>query len=276
MTKVSLELRAAGYCKAGRHHALKGAMRETIRFYATFAIIHHPGQGYILYDTGYTSRFYEQTARFPYCIYARMTPVAVEKEEEVVSQLAAMGIAPVEISYIIISHFHADHLGGVKDFPNAQFISSRLAYESVKGKTGWSAVRRGFLPGHLPDDFEERLTLIDFDTTLQTNALGSWVNVFEDGSIKLCLLEGHAKGQMGALIDTMTKPFFLIADAAWLKAHYETDAVPHGMVRLFFDSWKNYLNTLKSLRVFHQKHPEVAMVATHCRETYEQLKGKQF
>jgi glyoxylase-like metal-dependent hydrolase (beta-lactamase superfamily II) len=276
MTKVSLELRAAGYCTAGRHHALKGAKRETIRFYATFALISHPDHGYVLFDTGYTSRFYEETARFPYSIYRRMTPVTVEKEEEVVSQLAAMGIAPGEITYIIISHFHADHLGGVKDFPKAQFISSRLAYESVKGKTGWSAVRRGFLPGHLPDNFEERLTLIDFDETAQTYVPGPWVDLFEDGSIKLCLLEGHAKGQMGALIDATTKPFFLIADAAWLKAHYESDAVPHGIVRLFFDSWKNYLNTLKNLRTFRHQHPEVEMVATHCRETYEQLKGKQF
>ena len=200
----------------------------------------------------------------------------MNKEEEVVSQLTLFGIEAEQVKYIIISHFHADHLGGLKDFPKATFICSRKAYESVKGKTGWSAVKRAFLPGHLPADFEQRLQLIDFIGAARDPVLGTLVDVFNDQAIQLCLLEGHARGQMGALINTADRKFFLVADAAWLKEHYETEALPHGIVRLFFDSWKEYKASLKRLRTFHLANPDVEMVACHCRETFEKLKGKKF
>lgn len=276
MTKVSLEIKAAGFCTASRHHAVKGSKRETIRFYATYALIHHPVKGYILFDTGYTGRFYEQTQEFPYSTYAKATIVEVHKKDEVVNQLVAIGIVAEEVKYIIISHFHADHLGGLRDFPNAEFICSKGAYESIRGKSGWSAVKQGFLPEHLPPDFQQRMRLIDFEGAEQDEMLGPIVDVFSDGAIELCLLEGHAKGQMGALVNAVTKKFLLIADAAWLKEHYETEAVPHSIVRLFFDSWKNYRATLTKLRQFYKANPKVEMVACHCRSTYEKLKGKKF
>lgn len=276
MTKVSLEIKAAGFCTASRHHAVKGAKRKTIRFYATFALIHHPGKGYILFDTGYTAYFHEQTRRFPYSIYARTTKVVVNKEDEAVNQLAAVGIAAEEVKYIIISHFHADHLGGLRDFPNAEFICSKGAYESIRGKSGWSAVKQGFLPEHLPPDFHKRTRLIDFEGVQKDELLGPIVDVFGDGAIRLCLLEGHARGQMGALVNAITKKFFLIADAAWQKEHYQTEALPHSIVRLFFDSWKDYKATLATLRQFYKANPGIEMVACHCRSTYEKFKGKTF
>lgn len=276
MTEVSLEIKSAGYCTAGQHHALKGAKRETIRFYATYAVIHHPDQGYILFDTGYTSRFREQTRSFPYSIYAKATAVVVEKEEEAIHQLAAMGIGASEVKYIVVSHFHADHIGGLRDFPDAQFICSRAAYESISKKSGWSAVKQGFLPEHLPDDFKQRLRLIDFDHGEQDDILGPMVDIFADGTLRLCSLEGHAAGQMGMLVNTAAKSVFLVADAAWLKEHYETDALPHSIVRLFFDSWSNYKDTLARLRRFHKANPNVEMIACHCRATYEALRGKCF
>ncbi|GAB5524856.1 MAG: MBL fold metallo-hydrolase [Roseivirga sp.] len=276
MTKVLLEVRAAGYCTAGQHHALRGAKRETIRFYATFAIIQHPEKGCILFDTGYTSRFYEQTRSFPNSIYARATAVSVKKEEEAVNQLSAMGVRAEEVRYIIVSHFHADHIGGLRDFPNAEFICSKRAFESIRSKSGWSAVKQGFLPGHLPADFDQRLRLIDFEEGQPHALLGTGVDVFGDGSIQLYLLEGHAAGQMGALVNTASKKMFLIADAAWLREHYESEALPHGIVRLFFDSWKNYTDTLAVLRRYHKANPDVELIACHCRATYERLKGKRF
>ena len=35
--------------------------QENIKFHALFAIINHPKLGWILFDTGYTKRFYEET-----------------------------------------------------------------------------------------------------------------------------------------------------------------------------------------------------------------------
>ena len=57
---------------------MKGAPRKDIQFYATWAELIHPQHGTVLFDTGYTSRFHDATARFPNSIYANLTAVEIE------------------------------------------------------------------------------------------------------------------------------------------------------------------------------------------------------
>lgn len=73
MLPLKLHLGYAGYCLAGEHHALRGGRRRQIRFYALWGLIEHPRHGLILYDAGYTPRFYEATARWPARLYAELT-----------------------------------------------------------------------------------------------------------------------------------------------------------------------------------------------------------
>jgi len=60
------------------------------------------------------------------------------------------------IQTVSLTHFHADHLVGLRDLPRARFVFAREAYEAVRGKRGLAAVKAGFLPGLLPHDFEAR------------------------------------------------------------------------------------------------------------------------
>lgn len=65
-------------------------------------------------------------------MYRWLTPVTVNKSLH--EQLAMHHIKAEEINYIIISHFHADHIGGWKIFPNAQFICHPEAVASIRHK----------------------------------------------------------------------------------------------------------------------------------------------
>ena len=82
MSKVRFQLESAGYCLANRSHALRKGKSETIRFYATYVHIEHPVHGHILFDTGYTRRFYDLTKKLPFILYAKSTLVVVEEEQE--------------------------------------------------------------------------------------------------------------------------------------------------------------------------------------------------
>ena len=81
MTQVELHVRNSGLCWAQAHHTMKGAPRKDIQFYATWAELIHPQHGTVLFDTGYTSRFHDATARFPNSIYANLTAVEIEPSE---------------------------------------------------------------------------------------------------------------------------------------------------------------------------------------------------
>ena len=49
-----------------------------------------------------------------------ITKVVIEDHQELKNQLQSFGIKTNDINHIIISHFHADHIGGLQDFPNAK------------------------------------------------------------------------------------------------------------------------------------------------------------
>lgn len=270
MTKLKFALKSAGYCTANQSHALRGAPNKTIKFFATYGHIVHPIHGHILFDTGYTRRFYTSTLKYPYKIYAKATKVFIEEHEEALTALKHEGIAPEDIKFIIISHFHADHIGGLKDFPNAQFICSKAAYEDIVLRKGLSAVKKGFLPNLLPENFESRTRFLSFEeTSLIDPHLGNLIDLFEDRSIQLCALDGHAKGQIGALLQS-ERPIFLIADAAWFKANYQQLHLPSPIVRLFFDSWSDFIHSLKKIHTFHKANPETQIIPCHCEETYRE------
>ncbi|WP_296620038.1 MBL fold metallo-hydrolase [Marivirga sp.] len=271
MTAVKFNLASAGYCEAKRSHALSKASNQTIKFYATYAHIEHPIHGHILFDTGYTRRFYEFTKKYPFKIYARVTKVYVNEEDEAKNVLKTKGIYPNDIKFIIISHFHADHIGGLRDFPNAEFICSDVAFQDVRGRKGFFALKKGFIPSLMPEEFQSRTKFLSFDTsTKEVDGLGPVIDLFNDESILICQLDGHAKGQIGALLNA-DKKILLISDAAWLKENYADLHLPNPIVRLFFDSWSDFKKSLHKVHTYHKTHPETLIIPCHCEETINEL-----
>ncbi len=269
---VQFQLKAAGFCWAAQHHAMRGAARKDIKFYATYGIIRHPKHGVILFDTGYATRFFDYTSKYPYKLYQHLTKVKINEAENVVNQLKADGIEANEVTYIIISHFHADHIAGLKDFPNSTFICNRTAYEAIKGKSGLAAMKYGFVPAFLPDDFENRLQLVNIETgTYVDKDLGKLVDLFGDGSILLCDLDGHAVGQMGAILNTAEGIVFLVADACWLEETYKEGKMPHFITRLLFNSWTNFVKNVNKIRNYHQNNPETLIIPCHCEKTMRRV-----
>jgi glyoxylase-like metal-dependent hydrolase (beta-lactamase superfamily II) len=265
---IDFQLKSAGFCYASKHHALRGAEKKTIQYFATYGLIRHPEYGVILFDVGYSQRFFDCTEKLPYRIYQFLTKVKITPEEEVVNVLRSEGIEPEEVKYIILSHFHADHIGGLKDFPKAKFIAGKVAYEAIKDKKGWAAMLHGYVPMLLPDDFESRLQLIEIEKgTYYDKDLGKLIDVFGDGSILLCDLNGHAIGQIGAVLNTNKGTVFLIADACWLEETYKENWLPNPIVRLITGSWKGFLASLKKVQSYYKNNPETVIIPCHCEAT---------
>ena len=270
--KLKLTLMSDGWCEQLESIACRGGKFRHIHFASMFALIQHPRFGAILFDTGYTARFFNETRHFPEKFYRLMTPVQLNESGDVIAQLRTHGIAPEAVRHVIVSHFHADHIGGLKHFPKAKFLCTRAAFDSVKNLSSWRALKHAFLPGLLPPDFSERAAFTE-DAPLvplpeRYAPFSEGRDLLGDGSLLAVELPGHATGQMGIFLTTTDgRDHLLAADACWLSRQYREFLMPHPIVRWLVD-WHAYKVTLQKLHQLHRNHPALRIIPTHCGEIW--------
>src|SRR6266699_152316 len=120
-------------------------------------VIEHP-EGIIVVDTGETARVTEP-GYFPrwHPYYRLGVRERVRPEEEIGPQLRALAFAPADVRWVLLTHFHTDHAGGLSHFPRTEILVSRTEYQAASGFRGQM---RGYLPQHWPTWFVPHL--IDF------------------------------------------------------------------------------------------------------------------
>jgi N-acyl homoserine lactone hydrolase len=72
----------------------------------------------ILIDTGFSKNF-----------EAPSMDLRLDDRDYIVDQLAALGLAPRDIRYLVCTHFDQDHAGGHDAFPEAELVVQRRHYE---------------------------------------------------------------------------------------------------------------------------------------------------
>ncbi|MBP1467173.1 MBL fold metallo-hydrolase [Candidatus Chloroploca sp. M-50] len=270
-TVVRLYLFDTGSCRASLQQALRGAPSEPIAFHALVALIEHPRYGWILWDTGYAPRLFEALRRWPFLLYPLLMPLAIEPHLALVTQLQRRGIDPAEIRYVLVSHFHFDHISGLRDFPRATIVADVEALDSVIGLDGFAALRRAFAPSLLPDDFGQRVQPVYHFNDAPLPPFGATHDLFGDHTLRLVRLPGHARGQMGLLLQTDTGPVFLIADGAWLTRSIEEQRGPGLFGYLIADDAHQVDQTLANLHTFARANPSVTLIPTHCPTSYARI-----
>jgi glyoxylase-like metal-dependent hydrolase (beta-lactamase superfamily II) len=257
-----------GFCTASEHHLIRGGRRVRLAVHSVAALLQHPQRGWLLWDAGYAPRLLDATRRLPFRLYRWATPMHVRPELAVAAQLPRFGLTPGGVKTVVISHFHADHVAGLRDFPRADLVALRSAYEDVAGRRGLRALAVAFVPALLPDDFEKRAALLPAFAGPALGPLGPSHDLFGDGSALLVELPGHARGQMGLLANTEKGRLFFAADSVWLSASYRERRPPHRMTHFFIDDPAAMRQTIDRLHDFAAAFPDVAVVPSHCPEAF--------
>ncbi len=273
---TSVRFFASGYCVAPSRFVNPKRKRGKTKFYAVWALLQMPEVGNVLFDTGYSEAFHQATQPFPQRLYRWATPVTVDKASTARAILQTQGIALESIKYVIISHFHADHIAALNDFPSAQFICSARALEEVKRSRGFTALKKGILPALLPHDFYKRVVTVEnlavsVETTPEELTL---YQPFSTQAFQLVALPGHARGMLGFLYRDQTRAFFYATDASWSWETYRQRLLPRKIATLFFDSWPEFIRTQEKIRQFEACHPACQVVFTHCPKTLRLIENE--
>ena len=259
----------AGYCSADHSHVYINAPKGKTEFPAFWALLQHPILGNIVFDTGYAERFLEATNHFPNSLYRMIVPVTYKAGDDVKTQLKTrFNIDNQTIKYVIISHFHGDHVGGLRDFPNAKIICSKIAFEHIWQHNDFFAFTKAYLKALLPDDLPSRCLFIEDNFPLVKSDFFEKTWFWEAANLTFIDLPGHARGQIGVILQSEsgseTGEILLAADAAWHIHSVENDVPPPSLVRVFADDYEALKNSISRLHRYHKANPNTKIIISHC------------
>ncbi len=278
-TGLQIKIFEAGHCVHPGFVVKPGSGIKPRTFPAAVALIRHPTQGNILFDTGYHEHFFKATRPFPERFYAWTTPCRYRKEHGIVAQLASEKITPEDIGHIVLSHFHADHIAAISEFPNSQLHCQQQGLDAIAKSSRVGGVRKGYLkklfPAHLYSNLVTHnrfpLSINEIIPACQDVNLRC-ADLFDDGLVYLVDLPGHAAGQVGLLLKLKQQWLFLLADACWLIESLSDNVDQHWLANMLCDDTAAYKNTLTELRrCYQQARHSVRFVPSHCQATIHQL-----
>jgi glyoxylase-like metal-dependent hydrolase (beta-lactamase superfamily II) len=173
--------------------------------------IEHP-EGVIVVDTGETSRA-TSPGYFPrWHPYFRLAVrISVTPEQEIGPALRAVGIEARDVRWVVLTHLHTDHAGGLEHFPASEVLVSRTEYETASGFMG---KLRGYLPHRWPEGFSPRM--IDF----RPDPFGTFpesVALTDAGDVRIVATPGHTKGHVSVVLVEDSHFLFLAGDASYTQ-----------------------------------------------------------
>jgi glyoxylase-like metal-dependent hydrolase (beta-lactamase superfamily II) len=188
----------------GVRRYLPGGWRDQTLPVNVFAI-EHPG-GICLFDAGQTARAAED-GYFPrWYPFFRLAAFELGPEDEAAPQLQRLGLDPNAVRWVVLSHLHTDHVGGVDGFPQAEVLVSRLEWERAQGLGGRL---RGYLPQYWPRSIEP--TLVDFPRA-PVGPFPSHLDLAGDGRLVLVPTPGHTPGHLSMLVREGERGFLCAGD----------------------------------------------------------------
>jgi len=174
-------------------------------------LVSHP-KGKLLFDTGvHCQARLDPLSRLGPERIKRLT-VKSREGDDVVPQLARLGLEPDDVRFVANSHLHFDHCGGNEFFPRATFLVQRAELEAAR--------RPGFVPSYSPSP-------LDFDHPLDYRMLDGEHDVFGDGTVVLLPTYGHTPGHQSLLVRAGKQSQIVCAsDACYTRENMDRDVLP--------------------------------------------------
>ena len=167
-------------------------------------LIRH-GDRYMLWDTGLTDAL----------VGSPMSNAAqtLRLNRSIVDQLRQIGVRPEQIEFVGISHWHFDHTGQARHFPQARLLVGRGDLDLLRATPPASADSATSLAHWLTGGGEVTETRGDHD-------------VFGDGRVVMLRTPGHTPGHNALLVRLASGPVLLTGDLYHFTEQVENRGVP--------------------------------------------------
>ena len=194
------------YNKPEDYNLTRDEVKDTNMGVTCYLVVHPKGM--LLYDTGLNDRLVGRP------LYENVLDgYAQIKFNTLSGQLADIGVAPAKIDYLVLSHYHWDHIGNAGDFAGSTWLVYEGDREQMFGKQAraypwfsqYSALERS-----------------------KTILLSGDHDVFGDGSVVVIATPGHTEGHCSLLVRLKnTGPIVLSGDLYHYPEERDLNRMPN-------------------------------------------------
>lgn len=229
------------------HSGLLRSKSKRVTVPVSAYLIEHP-RGRVLVDTGWHEILRTEPERhigFPFSLVFRGTLPAGAAIHE---QLAARGVEPRDLDYVILTHLHADHVSGLPHVREAKKILTTQAE--------WTAANKEF--GYTKKMWQG-ITIDTFEP--QSIPFGPYqqgLDLFGDGLLHLVYTPGHTRGQLSILVKVSAGYVLLATDVGYSTRSWEEMILPGVLA-----DEQQARESLQWVRDFSQRPDCVAVIANH-------------
>jgi N-acyl homoserine lactone hydrolase len=232
-------------------------------------VIEHE-RGLVLFDLGQDRAavtdpddyFPRQPIRF---LYDRLARFQIGPGDTLTAQLAARGYAPSDVRLAVMSHLHEDHIGGIRELPNAEFIVSAAEWATMERPL---PELRGVLRRHI-DLPRVRYRKVEFEPTADPALapFGEAHDLMGDGSLVLVPTPGHTPGSMSLLVRRASgSSLLMVGDLT-----YEVDLLEAGRIPGVGDA-AGLRKASAMILELEKSHPGLAILPAHDPGAAERLR----
>ena len=174
----------------------------------------------------------------------------VAPDEESGAQLRRIGFDPDDVRWVVMTHMHGDHAGGLPNFPKSEILMSREQIHLAMSRTG---PLQGYLNMHYPKWLKPRDVIFgagaweSFDTS---------ASLTRDGAIRIVPTPGHTEGHISVAIEDGDALVFLLGDAA-----YSESGLLEGIVDGVASSATVHHETTTRIRALCERRPVITQFA---------------
>lgn len=225
-------------------------------------LIDHPGAGPILVDTGLHAGVVADPRDNLGPVASRLYRIAMRPEQALPAQLEALGIDPLDVRIVVMTHLHFDHASGVAQFPQATFVVSRAEWQAASG----GGTRQGYRARQFDHAFDWRTVDYEHRDVDSFAGFGRSVDLLGDGSIHLVSTPGHSPGHQSVVVRLGDRELLLCGDAAMRRSAIEAGELP-----LFVADEHRYRRSLAEIRRYVEQTPDAVVICGHDAEGWRQL-----
>ena len=263
MTSANVDIKAvlAGKMYSSAGLAYRGGNLLEQRIFNMGAILVEHPKGKLLFDTGFGSTVAEQFKSTPWLM---QKTARFEREPTVAAQLVTAGIPQNELTGVVLTHAHWDHVSGLVDLPDVPVLVPQSELDFINSGNAATALAREIGTKNYQTYAFDGAPYLGFEHSH---------DFFGDGSVVAVPAPGHTPGSIFVFINTSDgKHYVLVGDTAWQSEGVDLPAEKPWLARNLVDNdAAEVRGLLVRLHQLKQAMPDLIVIPAHDRRIWEQL-----